>query len=251
MSDAPYLSIVLPAHNEADRLPRALAQIDAYMQDKPYSFEVVIVENGSSDGTAAIAQQFGDTHPYVRVFIESARGKGLALRRGMLEARGQYRFFADVDFSMPISELDRFLPDGIAGYDIAIGSREAQGAVRYNEPWHRHFMGRVNNWIIKLAALPDFEDTQCGFKMFTAAAAEDLFGVSRMGGIGFDVEVLFVAVKRGYRINEIGIDWYFDTDSRMRLVGDSLHMIEEIMEIRRNWREGLYARPQPESGVPV
>lgn len=240
MSDTPYLSIVLPAHNEALRLPRALAQIDAYMQTRPFSFEVVIVENGSSDNTAGIAQQFANTHPYVRVFIESARGKGLALKRGMLEARGEYRFFADVDFSMPVEQLDRFLPEGIQDYDIAIGSREAAGAVRYNEPWHRHFMGRVNNWIIKVAALPHFEDTQCGFKMFTAAAAEDLFGVSQMGGIGFDVEILFVAVRRGYRINEIGIDWYFDTDSRMKLVQDSLHMLEEIREIRRNWRQGLY-----------
>ena len=128
------------------------------------------------------------------------------------------------------------------GYDIGIGSREAPGAVRYDEPWYRHLMGRVLNWVVKLTALPDFEDTQCGFKMFRAEAAEDIFGVARMSGIGFDVETLFIARRRGYRIREIGIDWYFDPDSRMKLVADSLNILREIVQIRRNWAAGLYAR---------
>ncbi len=245
MSEVPYLSIILPAHNESTRLPKALHQLDAYLQQQAYRAEVIVVENGSSDGTAQVARAFAADHPYVRVFEETARGKGLAIKRGMLEARGEFRFFADVDFSMPVDQIGRFLPEGIAGYDIAIGSREAPGSVRYHEPWYRHFMGRVNSWIVKLAALPEFEDTQCGFKLFRAEVADDLFGVSRMGGIGFDVEVLFIAKQRGYRVNEIGIDWYFDPDSRMRLIQDSLHILQEIIAIRRNWRAGLYARRQP------
>ena len=245
MPEAPTLSIILPAHNEATRLPRALQNLDAYLARQPYRAEVIVVENGSSDGTADVARAFAAEHPYVRVFEEATRGKGLAIKRGMLEAHGEYRFFADVDFSMPVAQLERFLPDGIAGYDVAIGSREAPGAVRYDEPWYRHFMGRINTWIVKLLALPDFEDTQCGFKLFRAAVAEDLFGVSLMGGIGFDVEVLYIAKKRGYRINEIGIDWVFDPESRMRLIQDSLHILREIVQIRRNWQAGLYARRQP------
>lgn len=249
LSEAPYLSIILPAHNEATRLPRALQQVDAYLVQQAYRAEVIVVENGSSDATATVARDFAAEHPYVRVFEETARGKGLAIKRGMLEATGEFRFFADVDFSMPVDQLGRFLPEGIAGYDIAIGSREAPGAVRYEEPWYRHFMGRVNTWIVKLLALPHFEDTQCGFKLFRAAVAEDLFGVSRMGGIGFDVEVLYIAMQRGYRVNEIGIDWYFDPDSRMRLIQDSLHILREIVQIRRNWQAGLYARRQPASAA--
>jgi dolichyl-phosphate beta-glucosyltransferase len=244
LAEAPYLSIIIPVHNEESRLPRALDQIDAYLKRQSYTAEVIIVENGSQDNTVAVAEAFLQTHPYVRLFVEEARGKGLAIKRGMLEARGQYRFFADVDFSMPVEQIDRFLPDGINGYDIAIGSRAIEGAVRYDEPWHRHVMGRINTWIIQRLVLPDFEDTQCGFKLFTAPVAEDLFSVSRMGGIGFDVEVLFVAKQRGYRVNEIGIDWYFDTDSRMKLIQDSLHILQEILEIRRNWRAGLYGSNQ-------
>lgn len=245
VSKTPYLSIIIPVHNEEDRLPTALRQIDDYLQQQDYEAEVIIVENGSHDNTIAVAESFIADHAYIKLFVETARGKGLAIKRGMLEAQGEYRFMCDVDFSMPIKDLGKFLPGGMDGYDICIGSREASGAVRYDEPWHRHFMGRVNNWIIKLAALPDFEDTQCGFKMWRGDVAEDLFSVSRMNGIGFDVEILFVAKKRGYRINEIGVDWYFDADSRMKLVQDSLHMLREIFEIRRNWRAGLYERAQP------
>ncbi|MBN1963814.1 MAG: glycosyltransferase [Anaerolineae bacterium] len=234
--------MIIPVHNEENRLPKALQQIDEYLQRQDYPAEVIVVENGSQDDTVKAAQTFAADHPYVHLFVEQARGKGLAIRRGMLEARGAFRFMCDVDLSMPVEELDKFLPDGMCGFDIAIGSREAPGAVRYDEPWYRHFIGRANTWIVKLAALPMYEDTQCGFKMFTAEAAADLFGVSRMDGIGFDVEVLFIAHKRGYRVNEIGINWYYDTESRMKLVQDSLHMLREIVAIRRNWRAGLYDR---------
>jgi dolichyl-phosphate beta-glucosyltransferase len=125
---------------------------------------------------------------------------------------------------------------------VIIATREGKGARRVDEPEYRHLMGRVNNWIIKLMAVPDFEDTQCGFKMFNRKAAEDLFQVQRMTGIGFDVELLYIAERRGYKICEVPITWYFNADSRMRLVQDSLRMLQEIREIRQNWRKGLYAK---------
>ena len=240
--EQPFLSIVIPVHNEERRLPVAFEKINAFLAAQPYTAEVVVVENGSSDGTVAVARRFAADHPFVRVFEETARGKGLAVRRGMIEARGQYRFLCDVDLSMPIEEVNKFLPPQLNGVDVAIGSREAPGAVRYNEPEYRHLMGRVLNLLVKVLVLSGFEDTQCGFKLFTARAAEDIFPLQRMNGIGFDVESLYIARKRGYKIAEVPINWYFDADSRMRLVGDTLAIVREIFEIRRNWRMGLYDR---------
>lgn len=238
----PLLSIVIPVHNEERRLPVAFEKIDSFLAEQPYTAEVVVVENGSVDNTVAIAQRFAASHPYVRVFKETARGKGLAVRRGMVEACGQYRFLCDVDLSMPIEEVNKFLPPQLDRYDVAIGSREAPGAVRYNEPAYRHLMGRVNNWLIKRFVLPDFEDTQCGFKSFTARVAEDIFPLQRMKGIGFDVESLYIAKQRGYKIVEVPINWYFDPDTRIKLIDDTLAMLREIWTVRQNWRKGLYDR---------
>jgi dolichyl-phosphate beta-glucosyltransferase len=237
----PFLSIVMPAHNEESRLPPSLEKIDAFLKTQAYEAEVIVVENGSHDRTAEITEAFAATHPYVRLMVVNTRGKGLAVKAGMLEARGEYRFICDVDLSMPIEEIVHFLPPTVDGFDILIGSREGKEARRIGEPAYRHLMGRVNNWIIKLSGVHGFEDTQCGFKMFTRRAAEDLFSIQRMNGIGFDVELLFIAQKRGYRICEVPITWYFDPDSKMRLVQDSLNMLLEIWDIRQNWRKGLYA----------
>lgn len=237
----PLLSIIIPAHNEERRLPLSLASIDKFLEKQPYTYEVIVVENGSHDRTSEVVREFSAEHPYVHLLEVTTRGKGLAVKQGMLAAHGEYRFMCDADLSMRIEDLEQFLPlmqDD--GYDIVIGSREAKGARRVNEPHYRHLMGRVNNWIIKLMAMRDFEDTQCGFKMFSRRAAEDLFAVQQMNGIGFDVELLFIAQKRGYKIYELPITWYFDPESKMKLVDDSLAMLREIWEIRQNWREGLY-----------
>lgn len=241
----PLLSIVIPAHNEAQRLPPSLSKIDAFLNTQPFTAEVIIVENGSHDGTFEVAQAFAETHSYVRAIQVDTRGKGLAVKAGMLAAEGEFRFICDADLSMPIEEVTRFLPPHTNGYDILIATREGKDSRRVNEPEYRHLMGRINNWIIRLTAVRGFDDTQCGFKMFSRETAEDLFAVQRMAGIGFDVELLFVALKRGYRIKEVPITWYFDPDSRMRLVQDSLNMLREIWHIRRNWREGLYEKKQP------
>ena len=239
-AQAPYLTIVIPAHNEERRLPPSLAKIDAFLRQQSYSAEVIVVENGSVDRTSDVVREFAQDHPYVKLLEVQTRGKGLAVKAGMLAARGEYRFICDTDLSMPIEEVAKFLPPQLEGYDVMIGTREGPGARRIGEPEHRHIMGRVLNGIVKLTALPDFEDTQCGFKMFTRRAAEDLFAVQRMTGIGFDVELLYVAKKRGYKIISVPITWYFDADSRMKLFKDSLGILQEIWQIRRNWRLGLY-----------
>lgn len=237
----PLLSIIIPAHNEETRLPNAFARIDHFLNTQSYTAEVIVVENGSHDRTSAVTREFARTHPYIRLIEVTTRGKGLAVKAGMLAAQGDYRFICDTDLSMPIEEIVKFLPPHNAGYDISIATREGKGARRVNEPEYRHIMGRINNLIIQLTAVRGFEDTQCGFKMFNRRAAEDLFHVQQMTGIGFDVEILFIAKKRGYRIREVPITWYFDPDSRMRLVQDSLNILREIAQIRRNWNKGLYA----------
>ena len=236
----PLLSIIMPAHNEEHRLPPSLTKVDAFLKTQPYDAEVIVVENGSSDKTVDVTRAFAVDHPYVKLMIVDTRGKGLAVKAGMLAAHGDYRFICDVDLSMPIHEIVHFLPPYSDDWDISIGTREGKGAQRINEPEYRHLIGRINNWIIKLTAVRGFEDTQCGFKMFNRRAAEDLFSVQQMTGIGFDIEILFIAKRRGYKIREVPITWYFNADSRMRLVQDSLHLLREIWQIQRNWRRGVY-----------
>jgi dolichyl-phosphate beta-glucosyltransferase len=246
----PLLSIIIPALNEERRLPPSLEKIDAFLKTQPFSTEVIVVDNGSKDRTAEIVREHSTTHPYVSLIQLKERGKGRAVKAGMLAAKGDYRFICDTDLSMPIDEIVKFLPPNSDGYDISIATREGKEARRIDEPEYRHFMGRVNNMIIKVTAVRGFEDTQCGFKMFNRESAEDLFAVQRMNGIGFDVEILFIAKRRGYKIRQVPITWYFDPDSKIRLVQDSLNMLREIWEIRQNWRKGLYEKKSVEDRQP-
>lgn len=243
-----FLSIIIPAHNEENRLPPTLKTVDAYLEKQSYASEIIVVENGSQDLTTVVAEAFAADHPRVKVISERGRGKGLAVRRGMLEAAGEYRFFCDADLSMPIEEVAKFLPPQLNNFDVAIGSREISGARRYNEPAYRHFQGRVFSTLVKALALPGFEDTQCGFKCFRADVARDLFDVQMFGGWSFDVEVLYVARKRGYRIVEVPIDWYYRSESRVQPLADPLRMLRDILTIRRNWARGVYDRGTLDNG---
>ncbi|MDD2695530.1 MAG: glycosyltransferase family 2 protein [Anaerolineales bacterium] len=237
----PFLSIILPAHDEESRLPSALDALLAFLDAQPYASEVLVVENGSRDRTLALAQEYSRLYPQISVCHEARRGKGLAVRRGMLAARGEHRFMCDVDFSMPVDQLSRFLPPALDAYDVAIASREAPGAVRYNEPAHRHLVGRAFNLLIRLMALPGLHDTQCGFKCFRGRVAEQLFGRQTLCGWSFDVEILFIARKLGYSILELPIPWYFNPDSKVRVVPDSVHMALDILRIRYNYLTGAYS----------
>ncbi len=237
---APFLSIVIPAHNEEIRLPSTLEQVFAFVEAQPYRTEVLVVENGSRDQTLQVAQAFATQHPQLRVLQNNERGKGWAVKRGMLEAAGDYRFMCDADLSMPVTEINHFLPPKLDDFDIAIASREARGSVRYNEPPYRHLGGRAINLIIRALALPGLQDSQCGFKCFCASVAEDLFRVQTMPGWSFDIELLYIARRRGYRVVEIPINWYFGANSKISPLRDALRMIGDIFTIRRNARRGLY-----------
>lgn len=238
--NTPFLSVIIPAYNEENRLPRTLEQVLEFLNKQNYSFEVLIIENGSSDRTFEVAKEFAQTNSSVIILQEQQRGKGNAVRRGMLEAKGEYRFICDADLSMPIQEVAKFIPPQLTDFDIAIGSREALGAVRYNEPSYRHFGGRAINLIIRLFILSGFQDTQCGFKCFRAQVAEDLFRQQTLTGWSFDIEILYLARRKKLRIREIPIDWYFFADSKVNAIRDALKMISDIFVIHLNAIRGKY-----------
>lgn len=236
----PLLSIIIPAYNEGRRLPQTLPQVIDFLQAQSYAAEVILVNNNSRDNTLDIAQEFAAEYPFFTALSEPTQGKGAAVRAGMLAGRGDYLFIADADLSMPIEEVNKFLPPQLSDYDIAIGSREAAGAVRYNEPEYRHIMGRVFNLIVKIMAVRGFQDTQCGFKSFRRETAQDLFAYQTIDGWAFDVELLFIAQRRGYKIVEVPIDWYYRTNSRINPLRDAFNMFREVIKIRLNGWKGLY-----------
>ncbi len=242
-SATPLLSLIIPAYNEGRRLPKTLPGVVTFVQAQSYTTEVIIVNNNSSDNTRAIADEFAAQYPFIRVMDEPTQGKGAAVRTGMLAATGEYLFIADADFSMPVEEVNKFLPPNLSDYDVAIGSREAPGAKRFNEPHYRHLMGRVFNFYVKVLAVPGFQDTQCGFKCFRREVARDLFSTQIIDGFAFDVEVLFIALRRGYRIVEVPINWYHRTNSRVNPIRDTFNMIREVLRIRWNGWNGRYDPP--------
>jgi len=248
MKDTPLLSLIIPAYNEGRRLPETLPQVANFILEQPYSSEVIIVNNNSSDNTKKIAVEFANQYPFLHVLDEPSQGKGAAVRTGMLTANGEFLFMADADLSMPIDEVNKFLPPKIGPYDVAIASREVTGAVRYNEPGYRHLMGRVFNFIVKVLAVPGFQDTQCGFKCFRRQAALDILDSQSIDGWAFDVELLFIAQQRGYKIVEVPINWYYRANSRINPVRDAIEMVREVVRIRLNGYRGRYD-PQP-SGMP-
>ena len=238
----PFLSLIIPAHNEETRLLGTLKQVFEFADRQSYSIEVLVIENGSLDTTFRIAQDFAAQHPQMRVLQNAQSGKGRAVRQGMLVAQGEYRFMCDVDLSMPVGEINRFLPPALEGYDIAIASREALGAVRHEEPYYRHFVGRIYNGLIRFLALPGLQDTQCGFKCFTGTVAEDLFPRQTLTGWSFDVEILFIARLLGYKVIEIPIHWYYNPHSKISVVRDSFKMGVDLLTIRLNALRGVYTR---------
>lgn len=236
----PFLSIIIPAYNEEHRLPNTLKQAANFLNSQPYRSEVIIVENGSTDKTLEIAQRFSRENPGFQVLHEEKSGKGLAVQRGMLAARGEYRFMCDADFSMPVDQINRFFPPVLRNFDVAIASREAPGAIRFHEPQHRHLGGRLLNLLIRLLVLPGLHDTQCGFKCFTAQAAETLFRNQTLEGWSFDIEILFLARKLGLSIIEVPIPWYFNPESKLNLAKDAIKMSLDILKIRQNDLQGVY-----------
>ncbi len=241
--DRPLLSIIIPAYNEEKRLPDSLKEIIDFADRQPFGIEIMVVDDGSEDGTATLIDEFRSRYPSVSVTRNPHRGKGHAVKTGMLTARGEYLFLCDADLSMSIDQVETFLPPHQEeGYDIVIGSREIEGAKRYDEPAYRHFMGRIFNLIVRIFALRGFQDTQCGFKSFKREAARDVFSLQTMDGFGFDVEVLFIAQQKGYRILELPIGWRHVSNSRISPLRDTFKMFRDVLRVRWNDWRGVYSR---------
>jgi glycosyltransferase involved in cell wall biosynthesis len=247
----PYLSIVVPAYNEEQRLPATLASILCYLEEKPYESEVIVVDDGSDDRTVEIVKGLMSRHSALRLSERAHRGKGYAVRAGMLDARGEAALFCDADLAVPIEETDRLLLRLEEGYDVVIGSREGLGAQRHGEPWHRHLMGRVFNYMVRIVAVGSFQDTQCGFKCFRREVARDLFSHLRLYGdeaptiqgsalTAFDVELLFLAHKRGYRVAEVPVEWRYGLHSKVHPLTDSIRHFRDVLSVRMNDLRGLY-----------
>lgn len=244
--DTPYLSIVIPAYNEERRLPGTLAAIATYLAAQLFRSEVIVVDDGSSDATAAVAAR-----PGVQLLRCEHRGKGFAVRAGALAARGSYVLLCDADLAVPIEEWAQFESSFAAGYDLVIGSREGMGASREGEPWYRHLMGRVFNGVIRVVAMRGINDTQCGFKAMGRSVAQDLFRRVRIYGehapvvrgaavTAYDVELLFLARKRGYRIAELPVRWHYGTETKVNPVRDSLRNLRDVLAVRLNDLRGAY-----------
>jgi len=234
----PFLSVIIPAFNEAGRLPAALGSIVDFFGSQGIFGEVIVVDNASTDRTAGITADFASRYPFIRYLYEATRGKGAAVRTGILAGEGDYLLISDADLAVPLTEVKKLLSPLQGDFDIAIGSRESEGAVRYNEPSYRHLMGRVFNRIVRLLVLPDIRDTQCGFKCFRRDAARRLFSKSKINGWSFDVEILCMAREKGYRVIEQPVNWYYGAGSKVRPLRDTWLMLRELIRIRRKCRGG-------------
>ena len=235
-----FLSIVIPAFNEEARIGATLDKVVEYLSDQPYSWDVTVVDDGSSDATAELVNERAEKLDGVRLERIPHAGKGWAVKHGMLSTSGEYRFMCDADLVMPISLLASFLECMNEGFDVVLGSRQISGARRYDEPVARHAMGRIFNRFVRLAAVGGYADTQCGFKCFRAEAADRLFGLQRTRGLGFDVELLYLARKQHLRVLEIPIDWYHVRDSKVRVGVDSFSMVRDTLRVRLHDLRGGY-----------
>jgi dolichyl-phosphate beta-glucosyltransferase len=232
------LSVVIPTYNRASRIAASLATVLSYLAAKPFTAEIVVVDDGSSDGTADAARAaLAGRHPHRVIGRERNLGKGASVREGVLAAAGEVILFCDDDLSTPIDELDKALAALEAGADVVIGSRALPGSdIRVRQRRPREWMGKLFNVLVRLLVLKGYRDTQCGFKAFRRGPAKDLFSSLRAAGFGFDVEVLVLCRDRGYRVAEIPVAWCDVRPSRVRMFGGSWGMFKDLWNIRREAR---------------
>jgi dolichyl-phosphate beta-glucosyltransferase len=237
-------SIVIPAFNESARIGRALSDVLSSIQKNSWDAEIIVVNDGSSDDTAAIVQGFAATHPIIRlIHNDGNRGKGYSVRNGMLQATGSLVMFTDADLSAPMDEAERLFAAIRDGADVAIGSRWLErGRQTIHQPLYRQFFGRCFNAVTRMVMRLPFADTQCGFKAFTRSAAQTIFQLQRIERWGFDPEILFIALKRGYKVREVSVTWGHDERSRISYLRDGIKMLEELVYIRWNAMVGAYNR---------
>ena len=242
MDNLVHLSVVIPAFEEVARIGQTLDRVRSYLDDQAFASEVVVVVDGGRDGTLALVRAAMNGWPALTVLASDAnQGKGYSVRRGMLAACGRYLLFSDADLSTPIAEVERLIAALEAGADIAIGSRALAGSdVRVSQAWWRRSMGRVFNHIVRRVSVPGIRDTQCGFKCFRRDAARRLFALQRIRRFAFDVELLWLARRLGYRVAEVPVIWVNDPSSRVNPVTDSFWMLVDLARLRYHDLRGAY-----------
>jgi dolichyl-phosphate beta-glucosyltransferase len=241
------LSVIIPAYNEELRLPAYLTEVLAYLETQTFSSEVIVVDDGSEDGTAAIVERLAAENPRVRlVRLPHNQGKGFAVKTGMLKACGRLRLFADADGATPIAELAGLKKEIEAGADAAVASRALRDdAHTVKTKYHRKLMGTAFNFIVRTLTVKGIHDTQCGFKLFTAETATTVFPLQSINDFGFDVEVLYICHKMGYRIVEAPVNWTDVPGTKVKLIRDSLRMFRDVVKIKLNdWRGVYQERPK-------
>ena len=244
---SPELSVIVPAHNEAGRILPYLQQITAYFERKGRSYELLVVDDGSTDDTALVVERLARVHPALQLLrLSTCRGKGAAVRYGMQSAAGCLQLFADADGATPIQELVRLEKALADGADMAIGSRALAARLpdfNVKARVYRSVLGSLFNAAVRQSGITGIVDTQCGFKLFRRIVAQELFGYSSINGFGFDLELLYLAQQRGFRIAEVPINWSDQPGSKVRVLRDGLAMLRDLAVIRRNNQRGYYRLP--------
>lgn len=241
MAASVYLSVVIPAYNEEDRIARTLQAVDDYLAKQSYGYEIIVVNDGSTDRTAQIVRGLLPLIRHLRL-IDNAenRGKGAAVKQGMLEAQGEIRLFMDADNSTSVDQIERMLPEFAAGFEVVIGSRRVPGAViAVHQHFIRESIGRIFNLIVRILAGLPMKDTQAGFKAFSARAAKEIFSRQTIWRWAFDVELLAIARHHGFKVKEVPITWVNDPKSHVKF-GGMIRMLFEVLKVRWNLLRGVY-----------
>ena len=238
MAQRPYLSIIIPAYNEEQRLAPTMDRILEWSAEQPFATEILVVDDGSKDGTCDFVESIAAKHPTVSLLRNGAnRGKGYSVGHGVSRAIGELILFSDADLSTPIEEFSR-LEERLEGVDISIGSRaKAESNLEKRQPFYREGMGRMFNFLVRTLVFPGISDTQCGFKLFRSDPAKKLFALRKIDGFAFDVEILFIARRLGMSIAEVPITWCNDDASRVHPVKHSIQMLTDILRVRRIHRD--------------
>jgi dolichyl-phosphate beta-glucosyltransferase len=231
-----WLSVIIPAYNEEKRIKNTLLKVGGYLAKQPYDYEIIVVNDGSSDKTADVLQEMRSRIANLDIINnEKNRGKGFVVRQGLLKGKGEYRLFLDADSSASIEEIEKFFPYIKQRYDVVIGSRSIKGAnIISSQPWQRNFLGKIYSEMVKIfAGLYGFYDTQCGFKIFSAESVNDIFPKCKIDGWSFDVEILFLAKKLGYSIKEVPISWANSLGTKVKIKGEVIAFFD-LFKIRWN-----------------
>ncbi|NUO08580.1 MAG: glycosyltransferase family 2 protein [Candidatus Brocadia sp.] len=237
-----FLSIVIPAYNEEKRILPTLDKICTYLSKQDFSYEVIVVDDGSADNTLHVVKNFACSDNHVVILANDLNnGKGYSVRKGMLSARGKYVFFTDADLSTPIEEIEKCLPYLTNGYDVVIGSRSIPGSnITIRQPWYREKMGKIFNFMVDLVLLKGITDTQCGFKGFKKEVVKTVFSMCSIDGFSFDVEALYLSRKLNFKIKEVPVRWENSALSKVNPVRHSLQMFNDLIRIKIKDFKGCY-----------